>query len=243
MMSIGVNLHNFGLSELTYNFSLEFYQIPSMFIIRREYKSKYINIDITNVVNSWIERDEENFGITLIGVNENGFALFSSARGEKLPYIKVIYKEKIEDENACGKESTDKISDIRSKAYGFFVNNSGNFVSEDRFNIVKWDKYNYLKNIEINKDGEEIIIRDKGIYMIDYSVNVRSNEFTCMSLIINDIELADSKIELGREEHISNGSILIGVSKENSHLRLGIRKTEMILSNVGAAASIRIMKV
>lgn len=242
MLNLGVNISDYNPKEVTYDSSPEFSQESCMYVLKPEYKKQYINFDISRVVEKWIDKKIDNYGITLIGINKNGFAFFSDSRSENKSYLRIICDDENHknDSNAeCSRNNTR----LDCKYYGYFINNTGKFVKKDRYDIILWNKGYNVKGMFIGNQCSDIIIEQIGIYQIDYGVNIRSNEKTCMAIVINGVEIPYSRIQIGCSEQMSCGNILLEVRKKCSRIHLIIKKTNMILCNTGISAMMRIIKL
>lgn len=234
MINIGINLRDFDINEVSYITAPKFYQECSMYVIKPEYKDQYIFFDITKITFLWLNKIYPNYGITLMGINESGLAIFKSYLGDKKTYIKVTYKEEVKEE--CFKN-------ISTRSYGFFWNDTGRLNNSNCESIVIWNKGRNSKNISIGKTCTDLIVKEKGIYQIDYSINLRSNDLSYMMLIINNVCLEESMVQVGRQESASNGNVLVNICKVNSSVKLIIKTKNAILADIGLAASIRIIKI
>lgn len=233
MINIGENLQNFNCSTVTYATAPKVKQKPCFYVVKPEYKNQYINFNITNLVREH-KGNGECFSLSVLPISDGGIAFFASSRTEKKPYIKIYYK--CDDDN-CNPE------DISNKAYGLFINNTGEIKYEENLDFIVWNRACHVKGMEIAEDNSKIIIKEPGVYQIDCSVDIRTENSTYMSIFLNGVEIKYSRNSIGVTEQQSIGQTLIQVCKNNSSLQLGIKKTKMMLVNNGVASSIRIIRV
>lgn len=241
MMNIGLNLNDFNPEKVTFSNYPKFYQESCIYKIDPKYKNQYINFDITNLVSKWMDGSYKNYGITLFGVSEGGAVIFAGSRSEKRPYIKVYYDKKPEERPTP--ESSGEGNRCLKLSYGQFINNTGKIVKCKNFNVVVWNKACNVSGTEITDNCTRVKIDRKGIYQVDYGLNIKTGGRSCMFLVLNDMEIASSVVQTGCEGQLNSGYTILNIKKDCSTLMLAVRKSGLILSNIGNAAFLRIIRI
>lgn len=246
MLNMGINLDDFNVKEVTYEKSPTYYQESCIYKLKKEFVGQYINFDISNIIKKWIKGDKENFGLTLLGLNSTGIVCFTSIRGKEKPYIRIHYKNdpdycnnKIIEHNTYKKNANIKYK----KSYGYIINKSGDLYNKNGYYLVCWDRISVAENIELSRKNTEILIKDKGIYQIDFGVNLRSNDSCIIQMEINKSALLDTRIEIACIEGISQGSSIVEVKENNNFLEIKIIGENLMLVNKGVSAYIRIIQI
>ena len=85
MLSIGINIEDIPFDQITYSNAPKFYQKCGLYVIKNEYKNQYINLDITHIIKELIKGEKNDYGITLIGINEGAFAIVNSLKSSDKP--------------------------------------------------------------------------------------------------------------------------------------------------------------
>lgn len=129
------------------------------------------------------------------------------------------------------------------KSYGCFINLSTKLVQDNNGQYVYWDTKSVCNNVEVLRDKTTILVRSKGVYKIDYYMNVRTEEFTTMEIVVNDVPIDISRTQIGGNENPSSGQIIINIDEDNSEISLMINTQEAVLVNVGKACCISIIEV
>lgn len=245
MINIGINIEDFDISNITYNNSPRCSQKSCMYIMNRKYNGNYVNMDITNIVKEQINKGISNIGMTLIGINEKGYVIFNSSDNDNCPYIRISYER--DPEIVCKNNESDiklKENNINDQRYyGYFINVSGNLLKLRKYNLISWDNKIIDVGMSLDKNKTSIIVEHKGIYQVDFGINMRSNTFTYMMISLNGNPVQCSMVQIGRQEHMVSGNIIIDIPRDNTQVSLMTKKTEMILSNIGISSYLRIIKI
>ncbi|MGL5411378.1 DNRLRE domain-containing protein [Cetobacterium sp.] len=226
MLDVGVNKSIKDIENINYMNYPKFNQEYTLYKIVKNYKRKYINFDITHIVEK--ESNEEVLSITILGVNDGGILNFSSEKSMKKPFLKVIYENKVESEKKC---------------YGYFTSKNQKAIRCDNHEIITWDESILSENIVIQKDKKNILILEKGIYQVDYSLNIRSEKKGYIFLKLNDEPLEYSFVQTACDDHMYSGNILIKVLSESSKLNMCIIGNGIIINDLGVTGNIRIIKI
>ncbi|MGL5379889.1 hypothetical protein [Clostridium sp.] len=246
------------------------------YIVNSNCLNKYLYFDITDLVNTLINKVHTCSEITL-STNCNSIKFYSSRAKEK-PIIRITekqisldnktkreeyesnYSEKndeciVEDESIIKNSTTFNINekkiinnkykyepfiDIKcfKKVYGNFYNTSGVLKCINNINYIKWDFQETNGEIDKLNDNLTIKIKYKGAYFVSFMINSRSDTFTTMQLLLNGKKIINSEFQIGLNEGISYGQLVLNVEEENSLLNLVINDTNSILINIGVSASI-----
>lgn len=243
MINMGINLEDFSIEEANANNAPKFYQECCIYKLKKAFVGEYINFDITHIVKGWIDKKNNNYGITIIGLNAIGIACFNSPISKEKPYIKIHYnKEYTNCNNVIHKNEVDNRV-IDEKAYGYFINKSGDLKKNSKCTFICWDRGGVSNNINIGCDTSTICIKEKGIYQIDYGVNLRSHDICIMQIEVNKSSLLDTRIQVGSTEGMSYGNTILDIKCEESLIELKIIGEEFVLANIGVKAYIRIIKI
>ena len=231
MLSIGINIEDIPFDQITYSNAPKFYQKCGLYVIKNEYKNQYINLDITHIIKELIKGEKNDYGITLIGINEGAFAIVNSLKSSDKPYLKLLYKREVAKKN--------EFKEINS--YGLFINENGQFLESTDMNLIIWNNKfgNGLKII--NK--VEILVKYTGMYQVDYEANIISDFDSYMVLIRNGEELVYSKIKVGNKDFINHGSTIVEIKDENSIIMVGIKSEKMCFETKDISANLRIIKI
>lgn len=248
MINLGINVEKLYISNVTCNNAPKCMQKNCMYIMDRRYINNYVNLDITKVVEGWIDGTVENNGISFIGINEDGYVIFDSNNNDNKPFIKVWYEKEVEvktdklNEDKAVEDKTDS-KEIEKKCYGYFINSSGNYLKLRKYNVIMWDNQINNLGLKLDKNKSSIIVESKGIYQVDYGINIRSNNFTYMMISIKGVPIQYSMIQIGRQENMVSGNVIIEISHDNTPISLLTKKTDMILANIGILSYMRIIKL
>lgn len=129
----------YNLTDININ-TVSFVTLPRVTPINNRYRiletniGKYMNFDITYLINEWIYGEKTNFGITLTVDDESYLAAFHSTRNKMKPFIQVSYsKENIEklNYNYCNSNS-DSNSNSNSEKVEIYY--------EDKFEELKYEE-------------------------------------------------------------------------------------------------------
>lgn len=150
---------------------------------------------------------------------------------------KSMYKEQIM------KEVEDNIKLSNDKSYGSFLNLSGKLINFNNSNNLYWDTLGCCKNIKISDDGISIIIRNKGVYKIDYYANIRSEKITTMELSQNGEVILGSSIQVGGNETPSFGNVIVNILEDFANINIIINSENIMLADMGKSASVTIVEL
>lgn len=231
MLNIGINTKEYNSSNITYNTAPPFYQECHIYKIKKQFINKYINLDITQIVDNWNNKTYPKCGCTIMGLNSEAIAIFGSSSAVKKPYLKIYYNN----------QSNEYVENNTTKAYGVFSNVTGECITKQGKSIILWDSNEVSSGIIL--DNKQIIIRDKGVYRVDYYMNARCNCYTTTQLVLNEKGIESSKRQIGATDCPSTGSILIEVIENNSKLDLIINNENIMLVNIGVCSSLSISKL
>lgn len=231
MLNIGINMKEYNSSTVTYNTAPHFYQECHIYKIKKEFINKYVNLDITQIVDNWNNKTYPKCGCTIMGLNSEAIAIFGSSSAVKKPYLKIYYNDQ---SNECVESNT-------TKAYGVFNNVTGDYITKQNKSIILWDNKELTSGITL--ENKQIIIRDKGVYKVDYYMNARCNCYTTTQLLLNGQGIENSKRQIGATDCPSNGNILIEVVENNSKLDFIINSSNVMLVNIGVCSSVTISKI
>lgn len=230
MLDIGVNKDIKDVRDINYINYPKFNQEYTLYKIVKDYKRKYINFDITHIVEK--KSYEKNLSITILGVNDGGKLTFSSEKSIKKPFLKVSYENDIEIEK-----------ELKKEGYGYFISKNQKAIRCDNHEIITWDEDILSKKIYIQKDKKDITILEEGVYQVDYSLNVRSERKGYIFLKLNNKPLEYSFVQTSCDEHMYNGHFLIEVTKKDSNLNMCIVGKGVIINDLGFTGNLRVIKI
>ncbi|WP_297637650.1 hypothetical protein [uncultured Clostridium sp.] len=230
MLDIGVNKTIKDIKSINYMNYPKFNQEYTLYKIVKDYKRKYINFDITHIVEK--EQGEKNLSITILGVNDGGILKFLSEKSMKKPFLKVFYENRVENEKEEKKEG-----------YGYFISKNQKPIKCENHEIITWDESVISKNIVVQKDKKNIVILEEGVYQVDYSLNIRSERKGYIFLKLNSKPLEYSFVQTSCDEHMYSGHFLIEVIKKNSDLNMCIIGNGIIINDLGFTGNLRIVKI
>lgn len=231
MLNIGINTKEYNSSHVTYNTAPPFYQECHIYKIKKEFINKYINLDITQIVNSWNNKTYPRCGCTILGLNSEAIAIFGSSSAVKKPYLKIYYNN----------QSDECVQNNATKVFGVFSNVTGECITKQNKSIILWDSKEVASGVTL--DNKQIIIPDKGVYKVDYYMNARCNCYTTTQLLLNGEAIESSKRQIGATDCPSSGSTLIEVVEKNSKLDFIINNENVMLVNIGVCSSLNILKL
>lgn len=230
MLDIGVNKTIKDIKSISYMNYPKFNQEYTLYKIVKDYGRKYINLDITHIVEK--EQGEKKLSITILGVNDGGILKFLSDKSMRKPFLKVFYEKRVENEKEEKKES-----------YGYFISKNQKPIKCENYEIITWDESIISKNIVVQKDKKNIVILEEGVYQIDYSLNIRSERKGYIFLKLNSKPLEYSFVQTSCDEHMYSGHFLIEVTKKNSDLNMCIIGNGIIINDLGFTGNLRIVRI
>lgn len=228
MIDIGINKCVVDVKKINYMNYPKCSQQYTLYKIMGNLKNKYVNLDITHVLQGKLE--EEYLGITLLGLNDGGKLEFDSTEAERRPFLKIFYENDV--------EVTQK-----KAAYGYFVSKNHQPVKCNNYEMVLWDKSTLAKNLFLKENKTDIVFLEKGVYQIDYSLNIRSEGKGYIFLNLNDEPLKYSFVQTTYDEHMYSGHILIEIKEKNSKLNMCIAGKGIIVVHTDFAGNLRILRI
>ena len=228
MLNIGINKFPYDNFKVTYKNAPNFIQQTFVYKFNNKFVNKYINFDITEIFNKI-----NNCGITLLSLNSNSTAIFSSSMGDYKPYIKITLKEHVNNNNCniVGNKNT----------YGIVVNNTGMMIKNNGCSIVLWDELNNTQNIILRDRG--LIIKGAGTYRIDYYFNIKMNSSISMHVYINNVINKQSTRRLIPTDSLSTGVIIINTECDENRIDFVFNSEQIMLANCEMYSYVCISKI
>ena len=164
--------------------------------------------------------------------------------------VERIIEEKIQKEMEKEIESKkiikeDSKIEIKEKeiAYGYFYNDNGNLLKQDRGTTVIFNGCSNVKNMKLNEMRTGILIKKAGVYKIDYGVNGRCDSIDIMQLEINGQLIPHTNIQVGLCESMIWGKVILSIDEDNTEVKLRLLSMKTLLMIIGVAAAINIVKI
>lgn len=188
MLNIAINLENFTLDKVNWDNGPKFYEECRIYKIDRNFNKNYIRFDITDLMKTIVSHEKKEVGFTLIGFCDDAIIGIENNYKRKIGFLRFAYKDCkfkkkktiIKGEILENNESKEKNieEEFYLAAYLKVVIKAEEIVIESKNSL----------NIIVDENQDQFILRERGSYLINYSIENKSNNLIEFALLLMNFD-------------------------------------------------------
>lgn len=230
--------------NVTYNHitNMDIYKYSCIYISKIDIKKRYVLVDISSLINKYIQRDIPVLNIMLSSLSKNFSIIFNKDYFNCMPKL-MVDTEFYDFDNRCNTKckKTVAMQLVRSDLY------EKNIVYDN--NIVMFDKIveKTPKGIYYRFEDGLIAICEKGYYLFQWNLNIEgSNQIDKLSIDLKNNTknlIIPSPVPISIQGQISGTALVVVNTNYETFSLVNTSGGDILLSNLYPCASITIVKV
>lgn len=244
IIGIDIICDSIDYENVTYNhiINMDIYKYSYIYINKLDIKKRYVSVDISSLINKYIERNIHVLNIMISSPSKNFGIMFKKEYFDCMPKL-IVDTEICDFDNKCNTQCNRTVAMqlVRNELY------ENNIVYDN--DIIMFDKIIEKSPKGINYRFEDglIGISEKGYYLFQWNVNIEgSNQIDKLSIDLkNNMKnlIMPSPAPISIQGQISGSALVYVNTNYETFSLINTSGGDLLLSNLSPCASITIVKV